>query len=75
AALNNLPLVKEVFPSDANFILARFDDPDEIYDYLSGGGVLVRNRNRVAGCEGCLRITVGTPAENTLLLKLLTEWK
>lgn len=75
AALNQLPLVKEVFPSDANFILARFDDPDGVYDYLSAGGVLVRNRNRVAGCKGCLRITVGTPAENTLLLKLLTEWK
>ncbi len=73
-----LPLkagVKRVYPSDANFLLVEFDDPDTVYDMLLKGGALVRNRNRVPGCKGCLRITVGTPEQNDLLLKLMDEWK
>ncbi len=65
--------VKKVYPSDANFLLVKFDDPDGVYDKLMHGGALVRNRNRVAGCEGCLRITVGTPEQNDLLLTLLEQ--
>lgn len=67
--------VKRVYPSDANFLLVEFDDPDTVYDMLLKGGALVRNRNRVPGCKGCLRITVGTPEQNDLLLKLMDEWK
>lgn len=63
--------VKGVYSSDANFLLVRFDNPDEIYERLLSGGVIVRNRSRVPGCEGCLRVTVGTPAENDRLLRLL----
>ncbi|MDE5650102.1 MAG: histidinol-phosphate transaminase [Duncaniella sp.] len=66
-------IVKEVFHSDANFILAKFDDPDMVYDYLVSHGVIVRNRNRVKGCEGCLRITIGTPEENRHIKRLLDE--
>lgn len=65
--------VKKVYPSDANFLLVKFDDPDAVYEMLLRGGALVRNRNRVPGCEGCLRITVGTPEQNELLLKLLEQ--
>ncbi len=65
------PEVKGIYSSDANFLLVRFDAPDEVYERLLGGGVIVRNRSRVPGCEGCLRITVGTPAENDRLLRLL----
>ena len=65
--------VKTVYPSDANFLLVKFDDPDAVYEMLLRGGALVRNRNRVPGCEGCLRITVGTPEQNELLLKLLEQ--
>ena len=63
--------VKEIYPSEANFLLVRFDDPDAMYDRLLEAGTIVRNRSRVKGCEGCLRITVGTPAENDILLETL----
>ena len=63
--------VKGVYSSDANFLLVRFENPDEVYERLLSGGVIVRNRSRVPGCEGCLRVTVGTPAENDRLLRLL----
>ena len=65
------PEVKGIYSSDANFLLVRFDAPDEVYERLLAGGVIVRNRSKVPGCEGCLRITVGTPAENDRLLRLL----
>lgn len=64
---------KGVYSSDANFLLVRFDNPDEVYERLLSGGVIVRNRSRVPGCEGCLRITVGTPVENDRLLRLLSS--
>ena len=65
--------VKGIYSSDANFLLVRFDHPDEVYERLLAGGVIVRNRSKVPGCEGCLRITVGTPAENDRLLRLLSS--
>ncbi len=67
------PEVKGMYSSDANFLLVRFDNPDEVYERLLAGGVIVRNRSKVPGCEGCLRITVGTPAENDRLLRLLSS--
>ena len=67
------PEVKGIYSSDANFLLVRFDNPDEVYGRLLAGGVIVRNRSKVPGCEGCLRITVGTPAENDRLLRLLAS--
>lgn len=65
------PFVKQVFPSDANFILVRVEDADALYDYLLDKGIIVRNRTRVPGCAGCLRMTVGLPAENEALLNAL----
>ena len=69
--LSALPLIQKIFPSDANFILVRVDDPRKIYNILIKSGVIVRDRSRIAGCEGCLRITVGTPAENRRLIEIL----
>ena len=69
--LSKNPIVRKIFHSDANFILVKFDDPDTIYDHLISNGVIVRNRNRVKGCEGTLRITVGTPEENAKVISLL----
>lgn len=71
--LAKMPTVREIYPSDANFLLVRFDDPDGIYNRLVDNGIIVRNRSRVPGCEGTLRITVGTPAENRRLLQVLSE--
>lgn len=71
--LRKCPEVKGIYSSDANFLLVRFDNPDEVYGRLLAGGAIVRNRSKVPGCEGCLRITVGTPAENDRLLRLLAS--
>lgn len=68
--LRKCPEVKGIYSSDANFLLVRFENPDEVYERLLAGGVIVRNRSKVSGCEGCLRITVGTPVENDRLLRL-----
>jgi histidinol-phosphate aminotransferase len=65
--------VENVFPSDANFLLVRVTNADEIYRYLCEQGIIVRNRNKELHCSNCLRITVGTPSENDLLLTKLGE--
>ena len=67
-------IIDHVFPSDANFLLARFNvDATAVYDALSQRGIVVRNRTTQPGCAGCLRLTVGTPAENQRLLAALLE--
>ncbi|MDE6430144.1 MAG: aminotransferase class I/II-fold pyridoxal phosphate-dependent enzyme, partial [Duncaniella sp.] len=74
-ALEVMPVVHKVHPSDSNFLLVEVDDPDGLYDYLISHGVIVRNRNRVRGCEGCLRITVGVPAENDRVISLVRDYR
>jgi len=69
--LKNLNFVLDIFPSDANFILVKTVSPREIYQFLVERGIIVRDRSKVELCEGCLRITVGTPAENNQLLTVL----
>ncbi|TDH27841.1 histidinol-phosphate transaminase [Segetibacter sp. 3557_3] len=63
-----LPGVQAVYPSDANFLLVKVDEPKEMYTYLLGKGIVVRDRSNVILCEGCLRITIGTEQENTVLV-------
>lgn len=69
--LKNLNFVLDIFPSDANFILVKTVSPRDIYQFLVERGIIVRDRSKVELCEGCLRITVGTPAENNHLLTVL----
>ena len=65
-------IVEKVFPSDANFLLARFrPDATAVYEYLLSRGIVVRNRTSQPGCAGCLRLTVGTAAENEALVTAL----
>lgn len=66
--LQKLDCVETVYPSEANFLLVKVDDAELRYDQLMMSGVIVRNRNKVQLCEGCLRITIGTPEENKELL-------
>ena len=73
--LTRYPFVRRVFPSDANFLLVRVDDANNLYDYLLEKGIIVRNRNRVPGCAGCLRLTVGLPSENKALLDALDTYE
>ena len=67
--LRAMSFVERVYPSDANFLLVKVADADAVYDHLIADGIIVRNRNRVHGCEGCLRMTIGTTEENVKLLK------
>lgn len=73
-ALKPLNCVQHIYPSDANFILVRVDDPDALYSFLCEHGIIVRNRNRVEKCAGCLRITIGTQEENTQLLNAIKDY-
>jgi histidinol-phosphate aminotransferase len=73
-ALEELSFVDRVYPSDANFILVKTEDAAGIYSYLTGKGIVVRDRSKVELCEGCLRITIGTPEENKELLSVLKKY-
>jgi histidinol-phosphate aminotransferase len=73
--LVQLPMVKKVYPSDANFVLAKMGQATQVYNYLKEKGIIVRNRSNVMLCEDCLRITVGTPEQDKQLLNTLKEYK
>lgn len=73
--LPQLPCVRKIYPTDANFILTDVGDANAVYQTLVDKGVIVRNRTTVTLCEGCLRITVGAPEENDILLSVLKEIK
>lgn len=69
-----LSCVKRIFPSEANFLLVQVSDAEAIYAFLLKKRIVVRNRSGEAGCSNCLRITVGTTAENALLVQALKEF-
>jgi histidinol-phosphate aminotransferase len=69
--LQTLDMVKKIYKSDSNFLLVRFDDANKRYDQLIHKDIVVRNRTREPLCENCLRITVGTTAENLKLIQTL----
>jgi histidinol-phosphate aminotransferase len=69
-----LPICEKVYPTDANFFLAKMTDAQKIYDYLVDRGIIIRNRNRVQLCKDCLRITIGTKTENNELLAALRQY-
>lgn len=73
--LQELPIVKQVYPTSANFVLVRVTDANAIYHYLVDKGIIVRNRYRVALCDNCLRITIGTKEENSELLGALRSFQ
>lgn len=74
-ALNKLSFVSKVFPSEANFLLVKLQDPNKIYNFLISNNIIVRNRSAIKLCEGCLRITIGTKEENKLLIESLQTYK
>jgi len=73
--LSSFSCVKEILPSQANFLLLKTTCANELYDYLIKKNVVVRNRSALPLCEGGLRITVGTPEENKKLLTLLNTFE
>ena len=72
-SLNELSFIEKVYPSDSNFILIKVDDADLRYKQLIDRGIVLRNRSKELLCDNCLRISVGTPSENKLLIKNFNE--
>ena len=73
-AFKLLPICEKVYPTDANFFLAKMPDAPKIYNYLVDQGIIVRNRHRVQLCQNCLRITIGTKTENGELIAALRQY-
>ncbi|MCR5240491.1 MAG: histidinol-phosphate transaminase [Prevotella sp.] len=73
-AFEMLPICTKVYPTDANFFLAKMTDAPKIYNYLVDQGIIVRNRHRVQLCNNCLRITIGTKTENSELIAALRKF-
>jgi len=73
--LQELPVIRKIYSTDANFVLVKVKDANAVYRYLVDQSIIVRNRNNISLCLGCLRITVGTPEENTLLIEALKKMK
>lgn len=69
--LEQIPFVKKIYPSDANFVLVAMNDAPAIYQKLMQQGIIVRDRSTVVLCESSLRITIGTPTENKKLINTL----
>ncbi len=74
-AVNELDICQKVYPTAANFFLARFTDANRIYNYLVDQGIIVRNRSKVTLCDNCLRITIGNAKENTALISALRKFR
>ncbi|MEO5582851.1 MAG: histidinol-phosphate transaminase [Saprospiraceae bacterium] len=72
--LTSIGEVVHVFPSDTNFLLVKVKHADGLYQSFVSKGIVVRNRSREAGCEGCLRITIGTPSESLVLWDALVSF-
>ena len=75
AELEKISFVEKIYRSDANFILIKVNDANGIYNSLVDKGIIVRNRSSISLCNGCLRITVGTKAENEKLIEALNSLK
>ena len=73
-SLSKLPFVLKVYPSEANFLLVKTTNADNVYEYLIKNKFIVRKRNTITLCEDCLRITVGTKKENKILLNTLMNY-
>ena len=76
--INNLEafdFIKKIYPSQTNFLLLKVDDATPLYKYLLSENIVVRNRSNQPLCNNCLRITIGTPEENEILLQALKSYR
>ncbi len=70
----SMPTVETVYPSDANFILVKIKEARAVYEFLLTKGIVLRDRSNVQLCKDCLRITVGSEQDNTLLVDAMQDW-
>lgn len=73
-ALAAFSCILTVYPSDANFLLVKTADADALMEYFRQRGIIIRNRSHEEGCSGCVRITIGSSAENDAVLAVLDEY-
>ena len=73
--LEKLDIVTNIFPSDANYLLVKFTEAKQVFDYLIENKMIVRDRSKVVLCEDSLRISVGTETENEQLIKHLKQYQ
>ena len=71
--LKEVSFVEKIYPSEANFILAKVDNANKRYDELIAKGIVIRNRTTQPLCENCLRLTIGTEEENKKLMEALKK--
>lgn len=69
-----MPTVQEVYPSDANFLLVKINEARKVYEFLLTKGIVLRDRSNVQLCNDCLRITVGSEQDNTILVEAMEDW-
>ncbi|MGN6531372.1 MAG: histidinol-phosphate transaminase [Ginsengibacter sp.] len=72
--LQQFKFIQIIYSSDANFILVKVDDADNLYQYLLMNRIIVRNRSKEPLCENCIRITIGTNEENQKLINALKNY-
>ena len=70
----SMPTIQEVYPSDANFLLVKIKDARKVYEFLLTKGIVLRDRSNVQLCDDCLRITVGSEQDNTILVEAMQDW-
>jgi histidinol-phosphate aminotransferase len=73
--LKQFKFIQIIYSSDSNFILVKVDDADKIYHYLLMNRIIIRNRSKEPLCENCVRVTVGTPEENQILINALKNYE
>lgn len=73
--LKEMNWIEKVYPSDANFLMVKVPNANGLYDFLSRNKAVIRNRSKEYMCDNCLRITIGTPKENKILLTLLKDYE
>jgi histidinol-phosphate aminotransferase len=74
-ALSEIPSIDKIYPSEANFLLVQCGDAASLFAWLKGRGIVVRDRSKEFGCQGCIRITVGTPEQNDEVIKSIRGWR
>lgn len=73
--LKGFNVIEKIYPSDANFILIKAENSNKLFDYLIDNQIITRNRSKVALCEGCIRITIGSEIENRILVEAISDFE
>ncbi|OOF79231.1 histidinol-phosphate transaminase [Rodentibacter caecimuris] len=73
--LEKLPLVEHIFLSEANYLLVKFQDGQQVFQALWDQGIILRDQHKALGLQNCVRITVGTQEENNCVIQAISAIK